>query len=176
MTTIQLKICLLGDFAVGKTSLIRRYVEGRFDEKYLSNLGVTVSRKELTMADHQFNLIVWDLAGGENVLKVQPNYLRGASGALIVCDLTRRETLGCFSKYSAQLLSVSPNAEIMFIGNKVDLQEDREISEEDIESTVDSLNGRHVITSAKTGEQVENAFRTLARQIVAKKWPQNLEK
>ena len=71
MHTVQKKVCLLGDFAVGKTSLIRRFVEGRFDDRYLSTIGVKISRKTVTRADHLLNLLIWDLAGGdEEVLMV----------------------------------------------------------------------------------------------------------
>ena len=96
---IQKKICLLGDEAVGKTSLVRRYVEGRFDEKYLSTMGVTISRKTMVRPTYTMNMLVWDMEGSPTLKKIQVNYLRGAAGALIVCDLTRRETLSAFDKH-----------------------------------------------------------------------------
>ena len=91
MAIIQKKICLLGEFAVGKTSLIRRYVEDKFSDKYLSSIGVKVSRKNVELGDDTVKLLIWDLAGGEDY--TQSSYLMGAAGALLVCDVTRADTL-----------------------------------------------------------------------------------
>ncbi len=110
MNEIQKKVCLLGDFAVGKTSLVRRFVEGRFDDKYLSTIGVKISRKTLARPYGALHLIVWDLAGGEE-FGAESSYLRGAAGALIVGDLTRRETLESFERYAADGLRVLGFAE-----------------------------------------------------------------
>ncbi len=161
MAIIQKKICLLGDFAVGKTSLVRRYVEGRFDDKYLSTIGVKISRSTLRRPTGELNLIVWDLAGGDE-FSTQSSYLRGASGALIVCDLTRHETLAAFEHYAIRVRQVNPNAPLVFVANKVDLITERAISTEELITTCEALGGPFVLSSAKTGEQVENAFLQLA--------------
>ncbi|MFN3372526.1 MAG: Rab family GTPase, partial [Chloroflexus sp.] len=89
MNQLAAKICLLGEFSVGKTSLIRRFVEGIFDERYLSTLGVKISRHSLTIDHIDMNLIIWDTTGGERFNQIVQNYYRGAAGALLVCDLTR---------------------------------------------------------------------------------------
>ncbi|MCP5099231.1 MAG: GTP-binding protein, partial [Chloroflexi bacterium] len=101
MRVVQKKICLLGDFAVGKTSLIRQYVEGKFDDRYLSTIGVKISRKTLKRDAMTLNLLIWDLAGGDNQNQIQATYLRGAVGALMVCDLTRTETIDAIFDYNA---------------------------------------------------------------------------
>lgn len=168
MHTVQKKVCLLGDFAVGKTSLIRRFVEGRFDDRYLSTIGVKISRKTVTRADHLLNLLIWDLAGGDE-FSLQSSYLRGAAGALIACDLTRASTLAAFDRYTEQLWALNPGAPVVFIGNKVDLVAERAITDAELLAASQRLGGPCVRTSAKTGEQVEAAFALLAEQLEARR-------
>lgn len=162
MTIIQKKICLLGDFAVGKTSLVRRFVDGRFDDRYLSTIGVKISRKTLTYPEHTLNLLVWDLAGGDEHGDSGTGYLRGAMGALIVCDLTRRETIEGLHHYTRQLRKITAEASIVLLANKVDLQAERQISDEDIQLLSQQLACPYYLTSAKTGQGVEEAFAHLA--------------
>lgn len=167
MRTIQKKVCLLGDFAVGKTSLVRRFVEGRFDDKYLSTIGVKISRKPLKREDHVLNMLIWDLAGGDDYSKMGNHYLRGAVGALIVCDLTRPSTLDALKFYTKQLRDVNKNAAIVFIGNKIDLEDARQISDEQIESIAAEQQVPFLLTSAKTGIAVAESFDLLATQLEA---------
>ncbi len=164
MRTIQKKICLLGDFAVGKTSLIRRYVEGRFDDKYLTTVGVVVSRKAIIRSDLALNLLIWDLAGGRDFS--QSGYLLGAAGALIACDLTRAATLNAFQGYAAQVRRINPQICVVLLANKSDLYEERAVSEEQILSIAHQLNSPVLFTSAKTGENVERAFSMLADALM----------
>jgi small GTP-binding protein len=163
--TIQKKVCLLGDFAVGKTSLIRRFVEGRFDDRYLSTIGVKISRKPLEMDEYTLNLLIWDLAGGDDFSKAGASYLRGAVAALIVCDLTRPETLAGYEYYTDQMRQINPGSTLIFAGNKADLTEERAITEEEIQALTTSLEGPYLETSAKTGFQVEDAFQLMAQKI-----------
>lgn len=164
MTIIQKKVCLLGDLAVGKTSLVRRFVEGRFDDKYLSTLGVTISRKSLTRPTGNLNLLVWDLAGRDDANK-QSTYLQGAAGGLIVCDLTRRDTLAVLEHYANLMRVVNPATRLVFVANKLDLEAERTIPDADLESTCARLGGPYVIASAKTGAQVDQAFLLLAELL-----------
>ncbi len=160
---IQKKICMLGDFAVGKTSLVRRFVEGRFDDRYLSTIGVKVSRRKVALAGgREVHLLVWDLAGSEEFSGVQSSYLRGAAGALLVCDLTRLSTLDSLAQYAQQMFRVQPRAPLLLVGNKKDLHDAREIEEADLAQTGEKLGIPWFTTSAKTGENVEWAFRKLA--------------
>lgn len=167
MKVVQAKVCLLGDFAVGKTSLVRRYLEGRFDDKYLSTIGVKISRKTLSRKDHDLHLLLWDLASGEHFVQFEENYLRGAAGALVVCDLTRPETLPHLAHYAGQLRAQNPQAGLIFLGNKADLTADCRISKEELEAAGQGLGARSLLTSAKTGEGVEQAFESLAQWIEA---------
>lgn len=165
MKVIQKKICLLGDFAVGKTSLIRQFIETRFDENYLSTVGVHMSRKRLDRGDHYLDFLIWDLAGGEEFKGVGKNYLRGASGGIIVCDLSRSDTLTSLAHYAEQLHLLNPGSALVFVANKVDLTAERSVSDEMLQEAVAQFADAYLLTSAKTGENVNLAFSTLADQI-----------
>jgi small GTP-binding protein len=166
MNVIQKKVCLLGDFSVGKTSLVRRFVEGRFDDKYLSTIGVRISRKTLQRSNGTLNLLVWDLAGAQE-FNTQSSYLVGVAAALIVCDLTRRETLVTCAKYVRQVRALNLSAPLVFVGNKVDLTSERAITDAELRTCGETQGGEHVLASAKTGVGVDLAFELLARKIEA---------
>ena len=167
-TLIQKKICLLGDFSVGKTSLTERYVYNRFSERYLSTIGVKISKKSLAIAqDSTLNMLIWDLAGSEEFSGVQSIYLQGTQGAIFVCDLTRPETLSSLKKYHEQLEAISPGIPIVVAGNKVDLEDMQEITFAALKEQVRDFNTVAIImTSAKTGKDVEKAFEELAKHLV----------
>lgn len=169
-TVIQKKICMLGDFAVGKTSLMRRFVDGKFDDKYLSTIGVKISRKVMFRPYGQLNLLVWDMTGGDDFgTQARASYLRGASGALVVCDLSRRETLTVLERYALQMRQLNPQTPLVVIGNKVDLVAERAISDDDLRAVCRSLGSeKFFLTSAKTGTQVEEAFLHIADDIESK--------
>jgi small GTP-binding protein len=165
-TTIQKKICLLGDFGVGKTSLVNRFVEGRFDDKYLSTIGVKISRKTLTRSYGEMNMLVWDLAGSNGFETSSSTYMQGATGALIVCDLTRRDTLIACENYARQIRIMNPGVQLVCVGNKVDMTKEREVFVPDLLATLSVFGERtFFLTSAKTGERVEDAFIHLAEKI-----------
>ena len=91
--TLQKKICMLGGFSVGKTSLVKRFVESVFSETYLTTVGVKIDKKTVVLSDRIVNLILWDLAGEDNISSLRMSYLRGAAGYVLVADGTRRSTL-----------------------------------------------------------------------------------
>lgn len=165
MNVVQKKICLLGDFAVGKTSLVRRFVEGRFDDKYLSTIGVKVSRRTIERGTHTLSLLVWDLIGGNELSHREAGYLVGAAGALIVCDLTRHETLETLQRYTRHLRAINPEAALVLIGNKLDLTAERIVTDAQLTAVSASLRSEYFLTSAKTGLNVEEAFLRLAERL-----------
>ena len=166
MTVIQKKIVLMGNFGVGKTSIARRFVEGMFDDQYLSTIGVQIYRKAINRGDYQLNLILWDVAGGDDFIEYPPNHLRGAEGAILVCDLTRRETLDCLPRYLEQLHDVSSSEPaVLMIGNKGDLESQFEFGMEDLQTISEDAGCPFVVTSARTGECIDDAFITLAELI-----------
>jgi small GTP-binding protein len=166
---VQKKICMLGDFAVGKTSLMRRFVEDRFDDKYMSTIGVKISRKTIFRPYGQLNLLLWDMTGGDDLgTQSRASYLRGASGAMVVCDLTRRETLTVLERYAHQMRTLNPQTTLVLIGNKMDMLASRTISDADLQAVCNSLGSEtFFLTSAKIGTQVETAFLHLAEKLEA---------
>ena len=170
MATISKKVCMLGEFAVGKTSLVRRFIFDRFDDRYLSTIGVKVSRKSLVIPRGDevidLNMMLWDLAGSEEFSHVRASYLRGTAGAILVCDLTRGDTLAILEQYMTDLHTISPAAEVVIAANKVDLERERELSEERVASFAASLNAPFFLTSAKTGLAVNDMFRTLGLRLL----------
>ncbi|MGB0387243.1 MAG: GTP-binding protein [Ardenticatenaceae bacterium] len=162
---IQKKICLLGDANVGKTSLIRRFVEERFDERYLSTVGVNISRKTLVRPSETINMLLWEIEGSDGFKKKHLNFLHGVTGAIIVCDLTRHKTLDTLERYARQLRALNATVPLVFIGNKVDLLNKRTITDRELRALCNKLGGPYLLTSAKTGTQVNDAFSLLADQI-----------
>lgn len=170
-TTFSKKVCLLGDIAVGKTSLVRRFVYNLFDDKYLSTIGVKVSRKTLTVPQGddiaELNLMLWDLAGSEEFDQVRASYLRGSAGAVLVCDLTRSDTLNTLQVYANDTWRVSPNAQFVIAANKYDLSDQHQIDPAQVEALAASLNAPCYLTSAKTGVEVNTLFRHLGRLLLS---------
>ncbi|MGH8605890.1 MAG: Rab family GTPase, partial [Gammaproteobacteria bacterium] len=90
---LQKKICMLGFFGVGKTSLVRRYVSSVYSDTYLTTVGVKIDKKTVTVREQTLNLLLWDIAGADDISALRTSYLRGAAGYLLVADGTRPETL-----------------------------------------------------------------------------------
>jgi len=169
---INKKVCLLGDFGVGKTSLVRRFVYERFEDKYLSTIGVKVSRKAMVLSHQDRNIdlsiILWDLAGSEEFNQFRASYLRGASGIMLVCDLTRPETLQNLPSYLDDMNKVCPVADIILAANKADLTDEHRITTGEIEAFAKGLNIPYYLTSAKSGDNVETIFRQLGHLMLAR--------
>lgn len=161
----KLKVCMLGAFAVGKTSLVRRYVHSVFDEKYQTTLGVKIDQKSLLLDDHKIELILWDLAGEDEFIKVRSSYLRGSSGAILVADGTRGETLNTAFELKDKLESEVGDVPLVLLINKSDLSERWNIDAYQLQLLRDS--GWQIVeTSARNNDNVEQAFESLARRML----------
>lgn len=161
---MQKKICLLGAFAVGKTSLVSRFVDSIFSEKYHTTVGVKIDQKTLQVGEKAWRLILWDLAGEDEFLQIRTSYLRGSAGYILVVDGTRRTTLDTALNIQQRVTSALGDIPFVVILNKVDLRSEWEVNDEAI--TTLTAQGWHVLTaSAKTGEGVNEAFVALTRQI-----------
>jgi small GTP-binding protein len=170
VSKISKKICLLGDFAVGKTSLVRRFVQDLFDDKYISTIGVKVSRKEVTISQGgavvELVMMLWDLGGSEEFDRMQVSYMRGSSGAVLVCDLTRPETIDRLRAYADDLSKTNPGAGFVLAANKCDLVDQQELTPAQVEAAAVELDAPWYFTSAKTGDAVEEMFHRLGCLIV----------
>ncbi|MEK7730079.1 MAG: Rab family GTPase [candidate division KSB1 bacterium] len=164
---IQKKVCILGMFGVGKTSLVRRFVQQEFGEKYLTTLGVKVDHKLVAVENERVNLLLWDIAGQEEESSVIANYFRGAHGALIVYDLTRPDSAQTLREYCERFLRVTPKAKLVFVGNKSDLVEASKAAVLDFGQILGQKSVAHFFTSAKTGDNVEPAFIKLTQMLLA---------
>jgi small GTP-binding protein len=169
---LKKKICLLGAFAVGKTSLVERYVYSRFDDRYLTTIGVKVSEKRLPPVTPeaggpavQFTFLIWDIAGMEKFSPAVENYYRGASGALAVADLTRPETIARLDEVCAHFMTVNPHAKLHFAGNKQDLFDNDTTTLQQLNQMAAAFSSPMLLTSAKTDNNVEEAFLKLAAQL-----------
>jgi small GTP-binding protein len=165
VTALQKKICMLGAVGVGKTSLVRRYVESLFSERYQATVGVKIDRKVVIIGDHTLNLMLWDLQGETEQQRVRPEYLRGAGGYLLVVDATRRDTLDTALDLGRRAADVVPGAAILLVLNKTDLVTERVISDADLAGLA-AGGWRIGLTSARSGDGVDAVFRQLAEQLV----------
>jgi small GTP-binding protein len=168
---VKRKVVLLGDSAVGKTSLIRRYVLDKFDDKYITTIGTKVTKKELSIerddATIDLTLMIWDVLGQAGYTSIQAKSYRGADGVLFVADLTRPDSLQNIEAYwLAELNKVSQDVPAVLVGNKVDLQDEIAISEGDLEKFSDNRGWSSFQSSAKTGENVEKVFVKLGEVVV----------
>jgi small GTP-binding protein len=162
---MQKKVCMLGGFAVGKTSLVRRFVSNVFSDHYQTTIGVTVEKKRVTVDDLDVMLVLWDLYGEDEFQRVRDSYLRGSSGYILVMDGTRRATLD--SALALQQTAIRTVGTVPFISiiNKADVRSEWEIDERTIEQLREQ--GWTVLFgSAKLGQGVEELFVKLATQIV----------
>ena len=159
-----LKVCLLGDGAVGKTSLIRRYVFDAFDDKYLVSFGTKVSKKMVNVDDAEVDLMIWDILGQRTNESLHAAYYRGAAGALAVCDFTRPSTMDSLSSWLASFRAVVGDTPIIILANKADL--DKQFTEDDLKAFGKSAGCDVLETSAKTGHNVEAAFSAISRKLV----------
>ena len=162
---LQKKICLLGAFGVGKTSLTRRFVSSIFSDEYLTTVGVKIDKKTLTVGANEINLLIWDIAGEDEVSAVRTSYLRGASGYLLVVDVTRAQTLEVARQIQSRVKTEIGDIPFLCLLNKTDIQE-WDIAAASVDA-LDAEGWTVLRTSAKTGEGVEAAFVDLAQRMVA---------
>ncbi|MGK7901486.1 MAG: Rab family GTPase [Hormoscilla sp.] len=170
---ISKKICMIGDFSVGKTSLIRRFVDRQFSDKYLSTVGVKISRKAVEVTGEKgeqkdLQMLIWDIEGQTKFKAIAPSYLLGAKGAIIVADVSREETIESLPEHVKLFLSVNKKGFMIIALNKADL-----IDAEKMEKILQAnrfAEQEQVLgifpTSAKTGDNVDKMFTDLATEMM----------
>jgi len=158
---IQKKVCILGPTGVGKTSLVKQFVEGIFSEKYQTTIGVKIDKKLVSQDDTAVQLLLWDLEGIDRYCGFNPRYLRGASACIIVVDQTRSQSLLEGMEILDMTREHYPEIPAFFVINKTDLPSSWHWSEDELASYAEKFISL-TKTSAKTGENVEELFRTIA--------------
>ena len=156
---------MLGDPGVGKTSLIRRFVHDEFSDDYLSTIGTKVSEKDLRLKkggiDCLIHTVIWDIAGQQSFTSVTPSLFKGAQGALIICDVTRKKTLDNLNNWIYNLNKNAGQVPIVILINKWDLTDRKAFELLDVEHIAEGHESCCLSTSAKTGHNVEAAFKRL---------------
>ena len=174
VTHMRTKVCLVGDAAVGKTSLVRRFVIDAFDDSYLRTLGTKVSKRTIDLdfprdgVAVRLEATIWDIMGHSEFRRlVADAYFAGAKGALAVADMTRRDTLGNLAGWIDGVRQVAGNVPVLMVVNKGDLSDRASFGPTEVSEVAESFGCPHVTTSAKTGKMVPVAFRLLGTMIAA---------
>ena len=162
---LQKKICMLGAFAVGKTSLVRRYVDSIFSDRYLTTVGVKIDKRMVTVGGSEVSLILWDIAGEDDISQVRTSYVRGAAGYLLVVDGTRPGTVDVAQSIQQRVEAEVGKLPFVVLLNKRDLQSLWSVSEEHI-AALEWAGWNVQLTSARSGEGVEEAFQALAERVM----------
>ena len=155
---IQKKICLLGGFAVGKSSLVRRFVSGMFSETYRTTIGVTIEKKSLEAAGQQVDLLIWDLYGEDEFQSIRESYLRGSSGYILVVDGTRRATLETAESLHRMAAAALGAVPFVLIVNKLDLRSEWEVDEDTL-SRLRRQGWLILLSSARPGKESKTCLR-----------------
>jgi len=175
MLEFKLKICLLGDGAVGKTSLIRKFVYDEFDDKYLMTFGAKTTKKLMSLSSPadgtpvQLTLMISDIMGQKDVSNVHDAYMFGTKGAIIVCDITRKETLESIKNWMDKVNKISGEVPMVFVANKYDLRDQAQFDIDELKEITEAIDCPAYVSSAKTGENVELAFITMGEALLAER-------
>ncbi len=163
------KVCLVGEFAVGKTSLVNRFVHNIFRDRYFATIGARITKAEVDEVGSETTQVVmtlWDIMGEKGFRELlKEAYFDGAHGALAVCDMTRPETLDELEGWLSALDRIAGKVPVVLVGNKTDLEEEIVTREDEIARFAEDRSCHYLVTSAKTGENVRAAFQVLAEVI-----------
>ncbi len=167
---IKAKICLVGEVAVGKTSLVKRFVLDTFDDRYVATVGTKVTKRTVPVewrgAPAKMDLMIWDIMGEKGFRALlKEAYFEGCEGVIAVCDLTRKDTLYDLNNWIALTKKQVGNVPIVFLGNKADLRDRIAVAEEDLRRLGSIHSAPALLSSAKTGENVETAFAEVAKAV-----------
>jgi small GTP-binding protein len=170
---VKSKVCLIGEKAVGKTSLIRRYVTNMFDDRYITTVGTKVSKKDLLIRkpehgfDVQIDMTIWDIMGEKGFRELLKDaYFYGANGILGVADITREKTLDDLDDWIDSTMKVAGKIPLLIAINKTDLEESVQIGDKEILQLSKAFNCPFIYTSAKEGNNVEDAFYQLGEMTL----------
>ena len=169
MSILTFNIILLGNSSVGKSCLISKYAKNIFQDNYLSTIGVDFLSKEININNQKINLKILDTCGQERYKSIASNYYRKVDGIMFVFDVTNKTSFDEVKTWLIGVDSVNDNCQKILVGNKIDLENNRNINKENIEKKAKELNMKYYETSAKTGQNVEEAFTELVNLILNNK-------
>ena len=162
------KLVLLGDSSVGKSSLASYFISKQFYEFQEPTIGAAFISKQITIENKTINIEIWDTAGQERYKSLAPMYYRGAEGAIIVYDITQKDSFDGAKNWLDEIKIKGPeNCEFILVGNKSDLEECRKIEKEEVTDFAIENNITHILTSAKTGKNIGLVFERLCKKIFA---------
>ncbi|MFQ6012639.1 MAG: Rab family GTPase [Thermoplasmata archaeon] len=173
---LKVKVCLVGEAAVGKTSLIRRYVLDEFDDRYITTLGAKISKKELQLPTPgeagvvQVDMLIWDIMGERHVRNLlREAFFLGTQGIVAVCDLLRHSSLRALDEWVEAVFNAAGPVPVVYAINKADLRDEAVmlVGEREVDGYASAFDSPYYFTSAKTGENVEPVFYTLGEKIIA---------
>ena len=174
---VKMKVCFVGDYAVGKTSLAERFVHNRFRSAYVPTIGTPILKKQFSLATAGdegtvlVDMVIWDIMGQKGFRELlNEAYFHGTRAVLAICDLTRDETLRNLEYWIDSVFKVTGSIPVRVVGNKWDLRSERKIEEVDIATAAKRYDSGYDLTSAKTGRDVEKAFYSLAEEYVRRKF------
>ena len=168
---MKVKICLVGEGAVGKTSLVRRFVSDEFDDRHIKTMGAKVSKKKIAVrledgSRVEMNMTIWDIMGQQTFRDIMKEaFFYGAQGILAVCDVTRSDTLSELHGWVKAVYTVTGDVPAYFLANKVDLKDQISFDEQELREVAEKYDSPYSYTSAKTGENIQQAFQHLAEMI-----------
>ena len=154
---------MLGAYSVGKTSLIQKFSESMFDDKYLTTVGVKITKKCIAMDDKNLTMMIWDLAGEDDYTTLKSSYLRGAAAYILVVDCTRKSTIETALTIHSRALKLLNGVPVILAFNKIDLDDKYALPKEQVKKLQRKF--KFFETSAKTGEQVDEMFLSLAEMV-----------
>ena len=166
MNEINLKILLIGDSAVGKTSILFRYINDEFPDCYISTIGVEYKMKTLMINGKKIILRIWDTSGQERYRSITQNFYRNANGILFVFDITNKESFNNIKLWLTDSENCETKVTKLLVGNKIDLIDKRNVDKESIEKFAEKKEMKYIETSAKEGINIDEIFRELAELIL----------
>ena len=169
MSEIFLKLLLIGDSYVGKTSLLQKYTEDEMPEMHCATIGVEFKEKTVKINNREIKLQIWDTSGQERFRSITQNFFRNADGIAIVFDVTNRNTFKNVKNWLSDIQAIDSNIKMILVGNKIDLVDKRVIDKNILEEYAKKQNLPFYETSAKTGTNVELIFTSLAELLLANK-------
>ena len=171
---INLKILILGDSSVGKTTLLLKYVDGYYSTVYVATIGVEYKTKKVNINGINLNLQIWDTAGQERFRGVTNNFIKGADGIIYAYDITKKSSFDSLKNWITQAEDSSRGFKKIIVGNKADLEEQREVSKESLKHYCENKNIQGIEASAKIGKNVNECFELIAKLIIEGKTEEQL--